>query len=234
VAVSFIFPKTATPTAANKAGLRRTEFKIGGREFLPWITVLPPILNSVRLSPPPMASPSNENVEPYKPRQVVIVFTNDLASGQTIGYYGTILRVLAATVSQNPARPDRWMYRVYLPYLKKYLDLEARDLCVTESIDPNELPAEPACEIRFSSTIDLDNREIHGAYRVPSRDWDYFLFQKCDEANSSFQLRLPIGAGHGTLYYNVPATIRLDCDYVLHAIAEILGIREWQQSKGAS
>ena len=33
------------------AGLRRTEFKIGGHDTKPWLPLCPPILNSVRLSP---------------------------------------------------------------------------------------------------------------------------------------------------------------------------------------
>lgn len=174
--------------------------------------------------------------EPYRPNQRAIVFQDEQASGDVLGYHCTIVRVRTRSVRRHPDRPDRWVYKVYVPVERTHKDVESRHLFVTGGIDPpewseEEAAIEPICEFRFDSEIADDNDEIRGAYRVPGCQWERFLFRKGDQPVPDYQLRVPVGGfqvGAGNLCYNVPATDRLNRRYVLAALAEIVGVKAWQ------
>lgn len=176
--------------------------------------------------------------EPYQPHQRAIIFRDDLASGATLGYHCTIIRVRTRSVRRYPNRPDRWVYRVFVPYFNTHMDVVSYDLFVTGVIDTANLPPEPppkrpAYELRFDSQMAEDNHEIQGAYRSPGREWVRFSFCKCDQPVSDYQLSLQVDGfqiGAGRLGYNVPMTERLDRRFVLRALAEITAVEEWQSS----
>ena len=173
---------------------------------------------------------------PYLPHQHVIVFHADLMSGDTLGYHGTIVQLHATSQRQHPNNPERWIYRVSIPCLGRQLDVASIDLFATKALNDFHLPSEtaashPVCEIRFQSQIDEENDQIDGAYRMPSRKWVRFTFRKADQLHAQYKLSFELDGfqlGSGYLRYNVPTTERLDRQYVLRAIASIVGTENRQ------
>lgn len=172
-------------------------------------------------------SPHLTTSEPLQPRTLVVVFKESPESGATLGYYGTITRVLNSSVVRHPEQPDWWIYRVFLPHFNRHFDIPARQLIATANVDPTEPSRDPVCELQFDSRPNADNDEIHGAYRLPSRDWDFFDFRKSDQSAPTYQLSMPLELPRkraSKLSYQIPSTEVLDRDYVLRAIGEIIGV----------
>jgi hypothetical protein len=176
--------------------------------------------------------------EPYERQQRGIYFKDDPTSGATLGYHCTVVRVHSTSVRRFPDHPNRWIYRVFVPFFDSHMDISARELYVTGDIDTQELPPElqtrkPACEVRFDSELGEDNDRIDGAFRLPGREWERFSFRKCEQQISDYQLRVPVegaGLGGGKLRYNVPMGERLDRHFVLVALSEIVGVKKWQSN----
>ncbi len=170
-----------------------------------------------------------------RPRQRVVVFPRNDASGATLGYHGTVVRLVSESLLKQPFLRDSWVYRVYVPYLKRAIDFTARDLLALEEWDEIELPvatdeAEPAGEICLEQICTDDNGEIRGSYRVYEHRDTHFLFQKCDIDVADYQLQLTTtgdDAGSSQLSYRVPFAQRLDWKYLLCALGEITGVRAW-------
>lgn len=171
-------------------------------------------------------------VEPLKPRQIVIMFGNCPDSGATLGFYGTVTRVLNSSVVRHPSRPDLWVYRVLMPHFGCQFDISARKLFAPGTLAPAVPCAEPVCELEFDAEPADDNEEIHGAYRLPGHDWDYFVFRKSDQPRAGYELRMPaetLRTKPAKLCYSVPRSEVLDRDYVLKAVGDIFGVQQWQQ-----
>jgi hypothetical protein len=124
---------------------------------------------------------------------------------------------------------------VFVPYFNAQVDVVSQDLFVTGEIDESGVLGEartdiPMCEVQFDGDLTADNEIIDGAYRLPGRGWDRFVFQKFEQSHPSYQLRMPVSGGRigpAVLCYNVPGKDRLNRAYVLRALAEIIGIEEW-------
>src|SRR5262245_40650731 len=148
--------------------------------------------------------------QPYRQGQRCIVFKNDAVSGATLGYYGTVLHIVTRSLRRHPDVPDLWAYRVSVPSLHKHLSVSAQDLYVTGEFDEAAIEDDPAqdncCEIRFDQAPREDNGEIHGAYRLPGRDWELFSFQKREQSHATFELHMQVqgtGTGRCDLLYSV-------------------------------
>ena len=168
---------------------------------------------------------------PYLPHQRVIVFQADLMSGDTLGYHGTVMRLHATSHRQHPSNPERWIYRVSIPCLRREVDVASIDLFATEALNDSPLASEsaasqPVCEVRFETQIGEDNNQIDGDFRMPSRKWVRFTFRKNEQSQAEYKLSFQLDGfqlGSGHLRYNVPMFDRLDRQYVLRAIASIVG-----------
>ena len=177
--------------------------------------------------------------EPFRPHDGAIFFKPDAVSGGTLGYFCTIQHVCSESLDDFPNDPSQWTYRVFVPYLGQYLVVPSRELFVTSSGHPTELPAtawkSPAdCEVRFDGGLASDNQEIRGVYRLVGHNWVKFVFYKCDKCAPEYQLSLPrLGAegSVGALSYGVPATECLSEHFVLTALASIVGERQWDSSQ---
>ena len=171
-----------------------------------------------------------------KTLQRALYFPEDLASGATIGYHCTVVECLHASSQLNPTRPDLWLYRVFVPYLKKYVVVPSRDLFGLADIDPDffERVSGEYCrayEIRFDGPLESDNTVVRGAFRLQGRQWEPFHFRKRDLPYSSYELARPVRHGNteeGALSYGVPQTEVLDRSYVLTALTEIMGSTRWR------
>lgn len=168
---------------------------------------------------------------PFLPNQRVIVFQADLSSGDTLGYHGIIVQLHAKSRFQYPNDPERWVYRVSVPCLGRHVDVASMDLFATEGL--NDFPlrletalSQPVCEFRFNSPIEEDNCQIEGAFRMPPRKWVTFTFRKSERPQAEYKLSFELDGlqlGAGQLHYEVPTTDRLDRQFVLRAIAGIIG-----------
>jgi hypothetical protein len=173
-------------------------------------------------------------VKPYEPCQRGMIFNDDCATGDTLGYHCTIIRVHSSSVCQHPDAPEKWIYRVFVPHFDKQMDVAANDLFVMGGVDSSKVPLEPdsnrpPCDLRFYSHVAQDNELIEGAVRLPGRDWVCFFFRKRDQQFPDYQLRLPVDdnpSGFGNLFYNVPKSRRLDRQFVLGALADIVGVTD--------
>ena len=166
---------------------------------------------------------------PYRPGQRCVVFKDDPVSGATLGYHGTIVRLLTRSIRRYPDVPDLWYYRVFVPALNRKVDVAAQNLFVTGEIDQSATderpPEDNVCEIRFDYPPREDNSEIHGVFRLPGRGWELFSFQKREQSEPTFELHMQVEgveSGRCEILYSVPATERLDRAYVLKSLAKIL------------
>jgi hypothetical protein len=133
---------------------------------------------------------------------------------------------VTSSVLQNPLQPAEWVYRVFFPHFDRAFDLHPHEFFATGTLDPTVVfPS--CCEIQFDTKPANENDQILGAYRLATRDWNHFTFRKSDQVRATYRLNLPVtprGARPSVLYYNVPRNDVLNRDYVLRAIAEIIGI----------
>ena len=162
--------------------------------------------------------------------QKVIVF-NSRALDAGVADYGRVTEVDEASVQKYTFRPDRWKYVVYFPRLGCYHAIRARHLLAIDGPDSTERSVFEVC---FDSGPTSDNLVIAGRYRVPGRrKWSSFRFTKTHNRVPSFRLAMPVtrrGVKPCRLLYSVPATERLDRDYVLKALGEICRDADWEDT----
>jgi hypothetical protein len=110
--------------------------------------------------------------------------------------------------------------------------IRARHLIATNDYDLSAAPIGPACEIRFDSEPAIDNLTISGRYRIAGRGgWNTFQFAKTDDAVPNYKLQMPLtvlDGGTSSLSYSVPSGAVLDRGYVLRALGEVCGDKDWQ------
>ncbi len=161
----------------------------------------------------------------------VVVVAEDPASGATIGYYGTVIRLHTSSLRLHPSSPERWTYSVFVQRLQDCIDVVATSLFATGQMSNNlcsEVDAsDHVMEIRFHSSLVWDNTEIDGAYRLLDAEWRLFSFRKCEIARPSFRLAVPVpdeSSRAAELEYSVPMAHQLNEHFVFRAIAEMHGI----------
>jgi hypothetical protein len=177
-------------------------------------------------------TPNHSARTELKPGQGVVVFTDDAASGATLGYYGTVVEFDGKSVERHPARSDRWKYVVYVPFLNSNCRVRASHLIATSDSWPAESAIGPAYELQFERPPDTDSGTLSGRYRLAgSADWNEFRFSKSDASAPHFQFAMPVSiwcTRPGTLRFFVPCDETLDRDYVLRALGQICGTTEWR------
>jgi hypothetical protein len=166
---------------------------------------------------------------PFEPGQHVIVCLDDPESGGTLGYYGTIVRILGKSKTQFPDQPYLWHYRVSVPYLNRRISVPGQMLLATGILEPfegDDLDGKIIFDIGpHRDNEDRDNDEISGSYRLPSSGVTYFLFRKSlgPVATYQLQMQIPPDRPESILTYHVPQNANLNTDYVLRAIRDLLG-----------
>jgi len=173
------------------------------------------------------------NATKLRQGQLVAVFLADNVAGATLGYYGTVVSDDAASQHEFPAQPERWRYRVFVPFLNSELRVEAFQLIAFGDTIGAEQPTTPAHQLMFEGSVGEDERLVKGQYRLPgSAIWHSFAFRKEVAARASYSLAMPVrfvpGVPH-SLSYTVPESSRLGRQYVLHAMREVFGGPTWQE-----
>lgn len=160
----------------------------------------------------------------FDPGQYVIVCEQDPESGRTLGYYGTIVRVLANSKIRNPESPNLWRYRVSVPYMQRELVAAGISLVSTGMFE-DSVDVEPDWKIIFDRTPKIDNQTISGSYRLPCTGPTYFLFQKSDSDIVTYRLTMEMGEvrPESKLLYHVPQNAKLDSVYVRDSIRRLVG-----------
>jgi hypothetical protein len=74
-----------------------------------------------------------------EPGQRVAVFLDDDASGATLGYYGEFLRISRASLLRRVKWGSTEIYRVYVPFLRRIIDVSSDNVFVC----PKEEPPKP-------------------------------------------------------------------------------------------
>jgi hypothetical protein len=161
---------------------------------------------------------------PFELGQQVIVCLDNPESGGTLGYYGTIVRVLGRSKIQYPDQAQFWHYRVSIPQQNRRINIPARMLLATGILDSCEF-ADLEGKIAFDERPYSDNHELSGSYRLPARGVTYFTFLKVAVPVATYKLALQMDANppESILLYDVPQKAKLDRDYVRHAILDLLG-----------
>jgi len=163
------------------------------------------------------------NLEPIKSMTHVIVVKNDEASGSTIGYHGTLIRVIDRSVLAAPESPTKWRYRVYVPVLSAEFEIVASRIIPTDEANYCDNTEHITRTIQFDST---STEEIHGAYRVNAHDWIHFHFTRHDEPLDKYTLNMPMNTSYPCtrrLNYLVRCDAVLDRKFVCQAVQIILG-----------
>ncbi|MEQ1826380.1 MAG: hypothetical protein ABL921_10545 [Pirellula sp.] len=168
-------------------------------------------------------------LEPIKPKTHVLIVEDREVSGSTVGYHGTVIRVIDRSVLANPELPNRWSYRVYVPVLDAEFEIAARIIIPTVQEDDLENRKQTPFNIQFDSSPSSSSpstKEIHGAFRVED-DWIHFHFIKHDESYDAYKLDIQVVTKlHLTrrLVFRVGRDTILDRNFVRQAIFAIL----WQ------
>lgn len=171
----------------------------------------------------------------FKPGQIVAVFTDDAASGATLGYFGTVIELNRQSVVARPERWHDWKYVVYIPQLNANYLIRAGHLIPTNQVQSIDRIG-PASELQFDREPNADNRVVSGRYRIGGRaTWNRFQFVKTDDAFPSFQISMPVSLeadGASKLVYLVPEVEVLDRRYVIHGLKQICGEASWRDVTG--
>jgi hypothetical protein len=184
-----------------------------------------------------MAGEHPVHIETIPPGSRVAVFLGDSSSQATIGYHGTLLGICPGVMGRNPRSPRSWQYYVELPTLGRVIEVAAVDLLVAcdhegrtvmvaaDSLVRQEDAFEPR-EVQFFSPVEDDNEELYGRYRFGMSERGAFYFKKRDQRLPAFQLRLRGQLFHRSrvrIYYDVPSHERLDREFVMNALADVIG-----------
>lgn len=160
--------------------------------------------------------------QPIRPwTHVVVVKTCDV-SGSTIGYHGTVIRIIDSSVLENPDTPDCWSYRVYIPAI------EAQFAIVGKKIIPTAERDDFATQGRTFKNLQFDfssGEESHGAFRLNDDEWLHFHFQKHDANYDEHTISMPMNAVYPVtrrLNYRVRREVVLNRKFVLNAIMNII------------
>lgn len=162
-----------------------------------------------------------------QPRQIVVVFENNSASGATLGYYGTVVEVLSRSVNAHPNNPARWKYVIHIPFLNGTRVLRGADLIPTDDTAASDIALGPACEVQFDSDDSADHDALSGRYRLAKQTgWTAFKFSRSTCATPTFRLELPVAhgnSGSGRLRCHVPMDVALNKAFVLRVLSDVCG-----------
>ncbi len=162
-----------------------------------------------------------------QPRQVVVVFDNNSASGATLGYYGTVVEVLPRSVNAHPNNPARWEYVIHMPFLNGTRVLRGADLIPTDETAASDMALGPACEVQFDSDESAGHDALSGRYRLAKQTgWTVFNFSRSTCATPTFRLALPAAhgkSGSGRLTCRVPMDTELNQAFVLRVLGDVCG-----------
>lgn len=158
--------------------------------------------------------------------QRVAVFPYADVSGATIGYYGTLLSVVAESVHRNPDCPDAWQYRVDAAGC--VLKVAGCDILPLGPLPAhgNDHGFEPLLQLHFAAPPLSDNAELIGMYRFGRIDWGHFSFRKQPQESPTYRLRISATldpAVPSILECAIPSEWRLDEGFVRESFVAILG-----------
>ena len=160
----------------------------------------------------------------FSPQQRVIVCREEgRDASETLGYYGTVVRILAEAKLGYPDHPNKWDYRVFVPYLNRQITVPGHMLVATgilgDAID------ELDWKICFDTIPKDDTYKISGSYRIPNSGTTYFSFEKTESAVATYRLLMKVATSSPEfkLFFSVPRKTNLTADYVRASIREILG-----------
>lgn len=153
------------------------------------------------------------------------MFLNDAASGDVLGYFGTLLGI------RSRRKRSFW---VHVPALDRVVEVRQADMLVVGKDElhvMNEAEsawyfAERKWEVQFESSLGQDNDEVRGTYRIGNREKGKFHFMKRNQPRPTHRFAIPAqgSVGRGKLQYFVPADRTLNRDLVMLALSEILDV----------
>jgi hypothetical protein len=162
-----------------------------------------------------------------QPGQRVAVFPHENASGETLGYIGTVFAVRRRTERLPPDNPDAWTYVVRGPG-HACIDVTASQLLIASPEEGSTSEGVPfhAWQVRFDGNSKSEYESISGRYSLARRSWASFDFVKHEESIPRYELRLPanpLACETPSLFWYAPADAILDRDYVMRMLSELLG-----------
>ncbi len=169
--------------------------------------------------------------QPIRPWTHVMVVKNCDVSGSTIGYHGTVIRIIDSSVLENPDTPDCWSYRVYIPAIEAEFAIEGKKIIPTAELDDIATLGRTFKNLQFDFS---SGEESHGAFRLNDDEWLHFHFKKHDANYDEHTISMAMNAEHPVtrrLNYRVRRESILDREYVLNAIKNIIASDQRQLNK---
>jgi hypothetical protein len=163
-----------------------------------------------------------------QPGSRVAVFPRNDASGETLGFFGTIVSARRIFDSLPQASPAAWIYLVSGPDVGEWQIARASQILLDVPDDEHvaDGPTDVDWQVRFDDELGQEGGRISGKYRLARRCWARFEFVTCDDDVPRYELRLPANAlacETPTLRWFAPANATLDREYVRRALAEVFG-----------
>jgi hypothetical protein len=162
-----------------------------------------------------------------QPRQVVVVFDNNSASGATLGYYGTVVEVVSSSVNAHASNPARWKYVINIPFLNDTRVIRGADLIPTDETAAPDIALGPACEVQFDSDASAGHDALSGRYRLAKQTgWTVFRFKRSTCRTPGYRLAIPAAhgnSGSGRLTCYVPMDAELNQAFVLRVLGDVCG-----------
>jgi hypothetical protein len=163
-----------------------------------------------------------------RPGSRVAIFPRNDASGETIGFFGTVIGARRIFNSLSEANPAAWVYWVRGPDAGEWQIVRASQILLDLPDDEHlaDGPTDARWRVEFDEESAQEGERISGKYRLARRGWARFEFVKGAVDVPQYELRLPANAlacETPSLVWRVPEGTILDCRYVMQALSELLG-----------
>ncbi len=131
----------------------------------------------------------------------------------------------------SAAGRGRWLYVVHLREAARCPTFSESDLSTEGRFDDESDHLGRGAEVSFDIVLEADNAFVEGCYRLPGRYWEVMVFRKADVPQLHRQAGRWDSGITGTCF-SVPASAKLDRDFVLRALGEAFGHADWAQVEG--
>jgi hypothetical protein len=144
---------------------------------------------------------------------------------------GTVVWCDPYWLSVKDARRREWMYVVHLENLSKYVTFSESDLASTGAFEPESAFLGKQPEISFDVIMNDDMPFVEGTYRLPGRFWQVLIM--AHEDVPALQVKSSTWpSGITGLVFTVPATVKIDRQFVFRTMAEACSCDGWLEAKG--
>ena len=161
-----------------------------------------------------------------------VVVANERLGGHFAGQQGTVIWCDRPCFDRRTGSWSKWGYSVSLPELRCCQAFLESDLEPTTEFDTEESQFGNRYEISYDTVVEGDDiGTVEGAYRLPGRPWQVFLFENGDVP----EIRHSFGAwrsGITGIEFVVPSSTPINTDCITRAMSAIFRTDAWVVVRG--